>query len=636
MFAELANAWHKSFIPFRPMAPIDDRNAWEGLDQSLLSRLVLDGASQIPADWGHILATDYLEYSRTGDREHFETKQFHRRTLLNSLTLAECAENQGRFLDDIINGIYAICEETAWQLSAHNSYIRDTPALPLPDPAHPIIDLFAAETGAVLATVRYCLLPTLEKASPAISAMLDEVLKRRIFTPYLTEHFWWMGDGKSPMNNWTIWCTQNVLLASALCDLDEDQRKAIFLKACQSIDYFLVEYGEDGCCDEGAQYYRHAGLCLFGCMEILNGMTGGYFYGLYQEPKIRNIAAYIQNVHVSGPWYINFSDCSPMAGRCNAREFLFGKRTNNPQLMRLAADDYAVDSDSLLTEEHNLFYRLLTVFCHEEMLSYHSGVPEETAAESSPESGDDISGLFYPSVGLFLARDNHFFLAVKAGDNDDSHNHNDTGSFTLYRDNQPMIIDIGVETYQKKTFSPQRYQIWTMQSQYHNLPTFTGCSREDAAAYPYGYVPDFAGTGSIGAMEHNGPQYAARQVTHHITPDTAEISMDLAAAFPDSRIRSYVRHVVMERGNGITITDRADCAPLIPTLSLMTYEEPCWDPVSEELAIGTLGTLHIKGAAKVSKELLPITDKRLQTAWKHDVWRVLLSFCDVLKLKIYL
>lgn len=37
-----------------------------------------------------------------------------------------------------------------------------------------------------------------------------------------------------------------------------------------SSDYFIKDYGEDECCDEGAQYYRHAGLCLFHIMDVLN------------------------------------------------------------------------------------------------------------------------------------------------------------------------------------------------------------------------------------------------------------------------------------------------------------------------------------------------------------------------------
>lgn len=708
MFTEIAAKWDRPFLPFTPAAPIQDRGYWEGLGKDIISRLIADGEAHLPADWGTILATDYLEFSRTGNREHFEDKQFSRRTLLNTLVLAECAENKGRFLDDIVNGIYAICGEAAWQLPAHNSYVRDTPQLPLPDTSRPVIDLFAAETGAVLAAACYCLRPVLDGfgagitrtggdagpaspagggadsaspvgdgagaaspagggAGPAFSAsggagpastagggagaastagggvirrMVEDELDRRIFTPYLTEHFWWMGDGKSHMNNWTVWCTQNVLLAAALSGLDDARRSAVFIKACRSIDYFLAEYGEDGCCDEGAQYYRHAGLCLFGCTEILNGMTGGFFEGLYQEPKVRNIAAYIQKVHVAGPYYINFSDCSPVAGRCGGREFLFGKRTENPSLMRLAAEDYASAEDPLLAREHNLFYRLQVLSCHGEMTEYLRRMAEGKCVEggpgsiSRPSAADGTGDIFYPSVGLFVARDKHFCLAAKAGDNDDSHNHNDTGSFTLYRDGQPMFIDIGVETYQKKTFSPQRYEIWTMQSQYHNLPTFTGCSPEDALRLPYGYAANFAGTGTVGAMEHNGLKYAARDVSWKLTPETAEISMELAGTYPDVRVRSYRRSIFFRKGSCITISDHADCAPLAPVLSLITYEQPGWDGRSEMLTVGSLGACRIEGAVEVSLKRLPITDKRLRTAWKHDIWRVLVRFVNEVRIVI--
>ena len=68
----------------------------------------------------------------------------------------------------------------------------------------------------------------------------------------------------------------------------------------------------------------------------------------------------------------------------------------------------------------------------------------------------------YPDTGLYISECATYQLAVKAGNNDDSHNHNDVGSFILFKQGAPFIIDIGVETYSKKTFSPERYEIWTM------------------------------------------------------------------------------------------------------------------------------------------------------------------------------
>ena len=82
-------------------------------------------------------------------------------------------EHQGRFLDDILNGIYSICEETAWQLPAHNSYIRDTPQLILPDVTRPVMDLFACETGALLACAAYLLEEEFNAVSPFILTCIE-------------------------------------------------------------------------------------------------------------------------------------------------------------------------------------------------------------------------------------------------------------------------------------------------------------------------------------------------------------------------------------------------------------------------------------------------------------------------------
>lgn len=319
MFNEYAKSYTSTLLDFNPSAPIENRALWESLSLDVKNEIILAGEQLLHFTYPTLPASLYMNFIRTGNRTDFEVRYFKRRNALNALVLAECVENKGRFLEDIINGIFALCEESAWQLPAHNSYIRNAPSSCLPDSTRPIIEL-----------------------------------KTRILNPYLSQHFWWMGNGDEPMCNWTIWCTQNILLTTFLTHQDHYTKFLVFQKACESIDYFLEAYGENGCCDEGAQYYRHAGLCLFNALEVLCAITNGYFSSLYENNKLKNMADYISQVHVAGPYYINFADCSPKAGLCGVREFLFGKRTHNEALMQLAASHYQEAHTALLTDEINL------------------------------------------------------------------------------------------------------------------------------------------------------------------------------------------------------------------------------------------------------------------------------------------
>lgn len=607
MFSEIAAAFDQKLLPYTPCADISDRSAWDRLDPEWKKETVLLGERFLNFEWPYLSASDFLEFSRTGNRVHFEDKLFSKRHALNALVLAECTENKGRFLPGIIDGIFSICDENAWNLPAHNSYERDTAQLPLPDLTDPVLDLFACETGAVLATASYLLAPVLDAFSPFLTKRIRYELERRIFTPYTKRHFWWMGDGVSPMNNWTIWCTQNVLLSVFLTGTDDALRRAVFQKACRSADFFLAEYGQDGCCDEGAQYYRHAGLCLFLVLSVCDSITGGAFKRLFGDEKIRNIASYIYRVHIADKYYINFADCSPVAGRCSVREYLFAKLTGQEDMMRFAAKDFLAGKKDalLLPAENNLFYRLLSGFYAAEIKAFDC-----SAAQPAPD-------LFYPSVGLFAARDSRFFLAVKAGDNADSHNHNDVGSFTVYKDGRPLIIDIGVESYTKKTFSPQRYEIWTMQSAWHNLPSFDGI------------------------MQKDGAQYRAAGVSCSLS--ASSISMDIAPAYPSaSPVSSYRRSTRLYKGEKIKITDEfsfRDDLPHRVVLSLITCEKPgriselpdgqrIEIPAAAESAAPdtkAAAQLTLSGGRVSSIEEIPITDARLSAAWKRPIYRMLIE-----------
>ena len=100
------------------------------------------------------------------------------------------------------------------------------------------------------------------------------------------------------------------------------------------------------------------------------------------------------------------------------------------------------------------------------------------------------------------------FLAAKAGHNGESHNHNDVGNFIVYADGNPVLIDLGTEEYTAKTFSPRRFELWYLQSQYHNCPTVRG------------------------VLQHDGLAYAARDVTYHADDLRAEMRADISGAYP--------------------------------------------------------------------------------------------------------
>ena len=760
---------YKTTIPDMPLGlsdfdplylpDIKERSFWESLPEDYRHERLKLAEDAYERDWPEILMSDYLRFSKDGNRVEFEDKYFTRRRMLTSLVMGECIEGNGRFLQKIIDGIYLILGETTWCLPAHNSYIRDTKQFTIPDTGRPVVDLFSGETAAILSVSEELLRPALSKESPFISAAIDNALHERVLDPYLRFHFWWMGNGLEPMCNWTPWITQNVLLTAFTRPVGEEPailsdvisskkeaqkngntRKSIFREssrntdsnssimsshdvnaelsdvsafsnsvmsskklserfsdedgrvnppdwetkhllptpedlhqiydsAVKSVHHFLSEYAMDGCCDEGAQYYSHAGLCLFGCLSILKSIserkgllhqsdnnssqfnksdsliTGSDFAGSHhliaglntydssenfpdfqqefssETEKIKNIATYIMKVHVGGEYYINFADCSPKAGRRGAREYLFGAFIHDTNMCDFAAEDYRSESwtERLNPSEENLWYHVLNARCHRKMMEHTPGICEHEKADA-----------WFPGTGLMVARDKHYVLAVKAGDNADSHNHNDVGSFILYKNGKPFIIDLGVGSYTQKTFSKDRYDIWTMQSQYHNLPSF------------------YDGDGNI-IMEHDGEKYCAVNVSCRMDEKSSELSMELQDAYSglDRKLTRSVRllkntDTSSEPVNNISIDTESRNAPVVLsdhydgklkfTENIICYEKPepeelCRDTACSErtLRIGNVGKIKAFGFSDIKIEELPITDPRLGETWKHSCYRVQLT-----------
>ena len=82
------------------------------------------------------LATGFLAFVRDGSRQADEAPYFTRRRKLCWAVLDACVNSQAS-LDDVIDGVWCLCEESTWAISAHNvNPIPGAPAAkdyPLPD-----------------------------------------------------------------------------------------------------------------------------------------------------------------------------------------------------------------------------------------------------------------------------------------------------------------------------------------------------------------------------------------------------------------------------------------------------------------------------------------------------------------------
>lgn len=233
-----------------------DRTGWDSLMGTYKEIYIQRGEKLLDYSWKVIKATDYLEFERSGNRNVMETPLEANNRAIADLLLAELAEGKGRFIDQLINGVFQACEMTSWALSAHLIVQPSGSSLPAYD--YPVIDLVSGDMGGLLSWTYYFMHESFDKVNPEISRRLRHEIKTRIMESYLTNHsFWWMGrQNKGRMlNNWNPWCNSNVLMCFLLMENDRDRLAQAVYLTMQSVDEFFNYIKADGGCEEGPSYW---------------------------------------------------------------------------------------------------------------------------------------------------------------------------------------------------------------------------------------------------------------------------------------------------------------------------------------------------------------------------------------------
>jgi hypothetical protein len=509
-----------------------------------------------------------------------------------ALVMAELAEGDGRFLDQIMNGTWLACEMTTWVLSAHLPAYQ-TNKRSVPDPNEFTIDLTAGDLGSFYSWVYYFFREEFDKVSPIIASRLRQNLQERILDVYMERSdFWWQAFNLKPgglVNNWNPWCNSNVLLTFLLLENDPDKLVDGVYRTLVSADEFINYTHEDGACEEGPSYWGHAAGKMYDYLDILHLATGGKV-SIFDAPIVKNMGEYIARSYVGDGWVVNFADASARGGGEPSVIFRYGKSVDSELMQQFAA--YLVERNDgrlHLPRGRDIFRALEGLRLAEELKATDPALPlyEHT---------------WYPETEFcYLKNEAGFFFAAKGGYNNESHNHNDVGSFSLYFQNTPFFIDVGVGTYTRKTFSSERYDIWTMQSNYHNLPLINGVAQQ------------------------HGRQYRSAEVT--FKPGSKTFALDISGAYPEAaEVKKWTRSYQLQE-EALLIEDhfKLENAKGANILNFLCWSEP---EVSTEGRVRLmrdgkmLELSYAAGQFSPTVEKINLEDSRLTRVWGDTIYRL--------------
>ncbi len=404
----------------------------------------------------------FREFETCGNRIHYETVYFGRRKFLAVLGLASVIWHQKDDLAKLEEVIKEICEEECWALPAHVNR-KENPNW------RGVIDLFASETGQALAHITTLLKDDL---SAEVIGLAQREVRKRILTPFMESKVPY-AHWEQVKNNWNAVCCGNIG-STALLLMEEGAAKKKLLERIRYAltTYYLGGFGMDGACQEGLGYWVY-GFTYFTLFALAQKEYDPSI-DLMALEKTDAIAHFQQKCYFYGGRTISFSDGDsrgtyPMGLTCCLADLYSG--------IRFPDTAYAqkLDGDNC--------WRWVGIYWNWHWTHRYLNDVEKRKAQDPKPLEQSGAELLKDAEWCIVRGAKNTAVIAKGGNNGESHNHNDVGSFYYLVEGDAILDDLGAGEYTKDYFSEKRYEIFCNRGKSHNIPIIGGVDQKEGNEY---------------------------------------------------------------------------------------------------------------------------------------------------------
>ncbi|MFY0686454.1 MAG: alpha/beta hydrolase [Cyclobacteriaceae bacterium] len=529
----------RPFFPeasFQPAPPITDRNYWSTIGSTPSGNEYLENAiaeieiaPEVP-----IADSIYRVANLHGNRGIYKPRYYRTMTRLEHFMLAECIENEGRFLPQIETYIKAILSMKSWLHPNHDNEDND-----VLEGRSMAIDLGSRRFGSDLALAEVLLG---EKLSTNIREEIASKLQERIIDGYLqstsgkvkTHLNWYRGT-----SNWNSVCTSGAVFVAISTSKDYNERLAAVGTALNSMRNYMRGFGDDGYCSEGAGYWNYGfGHYLYLAQTLYDYTDGAINLFEFDNPeKVENVANFPFR------YQITENVCAPFADGSSS---VFD---DGGFASKMVVNKFGVTMPPLRERKNVRHDSFSAVY---QLIEWDYMKADMDKGKTEKVDSELPGYTYFDKFGMVISRGNQqvpLSIAIKGGHNHENHNHMDVGTYNVVLGKDIMTGDIGAPSYRAGAF----------------LDT-------NPARSSWGHpVPRIDNT-----LQSKGEEFRAEITSTEFTENMDKVIMDIKGAYEIPALKSLVRTMENDKsGEGeISITDEFSLTdPVDFGIAIMTLTE---------------------------------------------------------------